>query len=81
MKSLILASGLLIILAGQAHAGCPEALKDLAGALNAAEIPPEPKAQLQDMQQQADKLCSAGHEEEAADVIAEAFALLAAEAK
>lgn len=81
MKSFVLASGLLIILTGQAHAGCSEMLLNLASAVTAAEIAPEPKAQLQDMQQQADKLCSAGHDAEAADVIAEAFALLAAEAK
>lgn len=81
MKSTILASGLLALLAGQAFADCPTTIRELDGALNAAEIAPDVKAQLQDMRQQAEKLCSSGNDDEAADVIAEAQALLAAEAR
>ncbi len=81
MKSTILASGLLAILAGQATAGCPEALRDFDSALTAATVAPDVKDQLQDMRQQVEKLCSSGNDEEAADVLAEAQALLSAEAK
>ena len=81
MKNLALASALLAILAGPAFAGCADGLKELDGALTAADIAPDMKAQLQDMRTQAEKLCSAGNDEEAADVIAEAEAMLSAEAQ
>ena len=81
MKQLALASALLAILAVPACAGCAEGLKQLDDAMQAAGSAPDMKAQLQDMRAQAEKLCSAGNEQEAADVIAEAEAMLSAEAQ
>lgn len=81
MKILVLASALLAMIAAPAFAGCAEGLKELDGAVQSAEITPDMKAQIQDMRAQAEKLCSAGNDEEAADVIAEAEAMLSAEAQ
>lgn len=81
MKALVLASGLLAVLAGAAHAGCKDALRELDSSLGATEIAPETKSQLQDMRKQADALCAAGNDEEASDVIAEALSMLSGQAQ
>lgn len=81
MKPVILALGLMPILAGQSLADCTQSLAELDGIVRAAGLAPDVKAQLHDMRQQAEQLCAAGNEDESADVIAEALALLAAESK
>lgn len=81
MKTLVLVTAMLVTLAGPASAGCADGIKELDGAMKAAEITPDMKAQLQDMRNQAEHLCSAGNNEEAADVIAEAEAMLASRAQ
>ena len=77
MKFALLALGFLATASAQAWAGpCDTDLPALQAAAAKAELPPDVKAQLQDMQAQAEKLCAAGNEEEAADVISEASAVL-----
>lgn len=77
MKSAVLALGLFLLLPAAALAGsCAEDVKALDAALATAQLEPDVKAQLQDMRNQADKLCAAGNEEEAADVLSEAASIL-----
>ena len=79
MKHLLLATALMTLLAGPGFAGCAEGLQQLDGALKAPGLAPDVVSQLQDMRQQAEKLCSSGNDQEAADVIAEALAAVAAQ--
>ena len=48
-------------------------------ALAAGKVPPEQRAQIEDMRNQAVQLCGAGNEQEGLDVTAEAKALLGIE--
>lgn len=80
MKAAIVALALLACTAGTASAGsCEEDLRKLDAALKATRITPDLKLQVQDMRTQAQQLCDAGNEEEGADVLAEAVALLGVE--
>ena len=67
----------LFALSLPAYAGpCDEDIKAVDAALARTDLSPDVKAQLQDMRNQAEKLCEAGNEEEAADVLAEASSIL-----
>jgi hypothetical protein len=80
MKSVLLAIALTFATAASASAaGCGEDLKKLDTALQAPDISPDVKAEVLDMRNQAEKLCTAGNEEEGEDVLAEAAALLGIE--
>ena len=60
-------------------APCDADLKKIDKALTSADIPPDQKAQAKDMRNQAQKLCSAGNQEEASYVLSEVKAMLAVE--
>ena len=78
MKSALLALGLLAALSAPAMAGpCDSDLATLKTALAGSQAQPDVKSQVQDMVAQAEKLCAAGNEEEAADVISDASSMLA----
>lgn len=77
MKAIPLALCLFALSVAPSFAGCTQSLEELDAALKASEIKPETKAQLADMRTQAANLCAAGNEDEAADVIAEAEAIIA----
>ena len=78
MKSALLALGLLAALSAPALAGpCDTDLAALKAALASATAQPDVKTQVQDMVAQAEKLCSEGHADEAADVISDASSMLA----
>ena len=80
MKSAIIAFGLLAMLAAPALAGpCEDGLRKLDEALQSPDVAPDVKAQAQDMAAQAAQLCTAGNEQEGADLLAEAAALLGIE--
>ena len=78
MKSALLAIALLATLAAPALAGpCDTDLATLKAELAKSAAQPDIKTQVQDMVAQAEKLCAAGNEEEAADVISDATSMLA----
>lgn len=78
MKFALLALGLLAALAAPALAGpCDSDLQALKSQLAQSSAQTDVKAQVQDMVAQAEKLCAAGNEEEAADVISDATSMLA----
>ncbi len=80
MKTAALSLFLLATLSGPVLAdSCGEDLRKLDAALQSDAVAPDLKAQAQDMRQQAEQLCAAGNEEEGADVLAEAAALLGIE--
>jgi hypothetical protein len=60
-------------------APCDADLRKIDKALASADLPPDQKAQAKDMRNQAEKLCGAGNQEEAADVLAEIKSMLAVE--
>lgn len=80
MKSALFALGLVAALSAPALAGpCDEDLGTLKAELAKAQLQPDVKAQMDDMVRQVEKLCAAGNEEEAADVISDASSVLAAQ--
>ena len=80
MKSAIIVLALVLATAGSALAGpCEDGLKKLDDALQSDQIAPDLKMQAEDMRGQAQQLCDAGNEEEGADVLSEAVALLGIE--
>jgi hypothetical protein len=80
LNPLALATTMTVLLAGAALAGpCEQDLKRIDRALQSDSVPAAQKVQVRDMRSQAQKLCAAGNTTEAADVIAEAKALLAIE--
>ena len=80
MKAAALAIALLAVVPVQALAGpCDQEIKTLDEALTRSDLKPDVRAELQDMRSQAEKLCAAGNEEEAADVLAEASSIIAAQ--
>jgi len=80
MKAAFVALALLAATAGSALAGpCDDGLRKLDAALQSTEIAPELKLQVEDMRMQAQQLCDAGNDEEGADVLTEAVALLGIE--
>jgi hypothetical protein len=71
---------ILAALAAPAAAGpCEDSLGKIDKALQSENVDPDVKTQLQDMRGQAQQLCDAGNEEEGADVLSEALALLGIE--
>jgi hypothetical protein len=67
----------LALLAAPAQAGqCQDDVAKIDRALSTMELPPEERAQLEDMRNQAVQLCGAGNETEGLDVTAEAKAML-----
>lgn len=82
MKAAATALMMLAALSAPAFAGpCDQDLKALDEALAKETVQPDVKAQVADMRGQAEKLCAAGNEEEAADVISEATSMLAGTAQ
>ena len=78
MKPALLALAILAALGAPALAGpCDADLAALKQTLAASQAQPDIKTQVQDMVAQAEKLCAAGNEEEAADVISDATSMLA----
>ena len=78
MKSALFAVALLAATTLPALAGpCDADLPALKAQLAAATVQPDVKTQVQDMLAQAEKLCAAGNEEEAADVLSDASSMLA----
>ena len=78
MKSALLATALIAALTAPALAGpCDADLATLKSTLAASQAQPDVKTQVQDMVAQAEKLCAAGNQEEAADVISDATSMLA----
>lgn len=67
----------LALLAAPAKAGqCQDDVAKIDRALSTMELPPDERAQLEDMRNQAVQLCGAGNETEGLDVTAEAKAML-----
>lgn len=80
MKSVFAALAIVVAMAGPALAGpCEDGLRKLDAALQSDQIAPDLKSQAEDMRGQAEQLCAAGNEEEGADVLSEAVALLGIE--
>jgi hypothetical protein len=80
MKSFALGGALAIAVALPAFAGqCEQDVAKIDRALAGAEVPPDQRAEIEDMRNQAVQLCGAGNEQEGLDVTAEAKALLAIE--
>ena len=80
MKAVVLALAMTLATAAAAAAGdCEDGLARLDTALASGGIDPDVQAQAQDMRNQASELCKAGNEEEGADVLNEAAALLGIE--
>ena len=78
MKAATTALVLLVALTAPAVAGtCDTDLPALKTALAGSQAQPDVKTQVQDMVAQAEKLCAAGNEQEAADVISDASSMLA----
>lgn len=78
MKSALLALALLAAASAPVLAGpCDSDLAALKAELAKSEAQTDIKTQVQDMVDQAEKLCAAGNEEEAADVISDATSMLA----
>ena len=76
-KSALLALGLLAALSAPAFAGpCDTDLAALKDELAKSQAQADVKTQVQDMVAQAEKLCAAGNEEEAADVISDATSMI-----
>jgi len=77
IKRIILAAALAAALPGAALAGqCEDDIAKIDKALAAMELAADERAQLEDMREQAMKLCSAGNVQEGLDVASEAKAML-----
>lgn len=77
MKFATAALVLLFGLSAPALAGaCDAEITALKAQLASSQAQPDVKTQVQDMATQAEQLCEAGNEKEAADVLADASALL-----
>ena len=80
MKAVALSLALAALLPGLAFAGpCQDDLKKVDTALESQNVPPDQRAQLEDMRNQAVQLCGAGNEQEGVDVLTEAKAMLSIE--
>jgi uncharacterized protein (UPF0264 family) len=76
MKTLITAA-LLTLLACPAIAGeCERDIAKVDQAIKSGEVKPEQKAQVKDMRDQAEQLCSGGNVQEGIDVLTEVKAML-----
>lgn len=77
IKAVFLTLALVAALPGAAFAGqCEDDIAKIDNALAATELAPDERAQLKDMREQAQKLCSAGNVQEGLDVASEAKAML-----
>ena len=77
IKLISLATALAAVMGGVALAGqCEDDIAKIDGALATMELAPDERAQLEDMREQALKLCSAGNVQEGLDVASEAKAML-----
>jgi hypothetical protein len=77
MKTAILAAAFAAAMGAPANAGqCEDDIAKIDKALAAMELAPDERAQLEDMREQAQKLCSAGNVQEGLDVASEAKAML-----
>jgi hypothetical protein len=77
MKAVLLTLALVAALPGAAFAGqCEDDIAKIDKALAAMELAPDERAQLEDMREQVQKLCSAGNVQEGLDVASEAKAML-----
>jgi len=77
IKLISLATALAAAMGGVALAGqCEDDIAKIDGALATMELAPDERAQLEDMREQALKLCSAGNVQEGLDVASEAKAML-----
>jgi len=79
MKPVIAALVLMLTPAMAFAASCQEDIAKIDAALAGGKVPPEQRAQIEDMRNQAVQLCGAGNEQEGLDVTAEAKALLGIE--
>ena len=77
MKKALLFLAIAFSFSVPASAGqCEDDLAKIDKALATKDLPPDEKAQLQDMRKQAAALCLAGHMEEGIDVTSEAKTML-----
>ncbi|HLF21716.1 MAG TPA: hypothetical protein VI582_04380 [Aestuariivirga sp.] len=77
IKRIILATALAAAMGGAALAGqCEDDIAKIDKALASMELAADERAQLEDMREQAQKLCSAGNVQEGLDVASEAKAML-----
>jgi hypothetical protein len=77
MKKALILIVIAFSIAGPASAGqCEDDLAKIDKALATKDLPPDEKAQLQDMRKQAAALCTAGNMEEGIDVTSEAKTML-----
>ena len=77
MKKTLLLFAIACAISGPAFAGqCEDDIAKIDQALASKDLPPDEKAQLQDMRKQAAALCLAGHMEEGIDVTSEAKTML-----
>jgi hypothetical protein len=77
MRKVILAAALAATMGIPALAGqCEDDIAKIDKALASMELAPDERAQLEDMREQAQKLCSAGNVQEGLDVASEAKAML-----
>lgn len=80
MKSAFIAISLVIAISTPSFASsCGTDLPALKSHLEKDEIQPDVKAQIEDMVTQAEKLCAAGNDKEAGDIIADATSMLTAQ--
>ena len=77
MRKFALALLALLVFAAPARADqCADDLAKITQALAKPDLPPDQKAQLEDMRKQAEALCKAGHTQEGLDVLGDAKAQL-----
>ncbi len=77
IKRIILAAILATTMGGVALAGqCEDDIAKIDKALASMDLTPDERAQLEDMREQAQKLCGAGNVQEGLDVASEAKAML-----
>jgi hypothetical protein len=77
MKRIVLATAFAAAMGGIALAGqCEDDIAKIDKALASMELAPDERAQLEDMREQALKLCGAGNVQEGLDVASEAKAML-----
>lgn len=77
MKTTIVAAVLCALVPGIALAGpCDQDIKKVDAEIKKGDLPPDERAQIKDMRNQAADLCKAGNQQEGLDVLTEAKAML-----
>ena len=76
MKMLLAAAALTLFVGPAAAGQCEDDLARVDKAVKSGEVKPEDKAQVKDMRDQAQKLCSGGNVQEGIDVLTEVKAML-----